>query len=575
MACLVPALREQELLYSAIARGRRYLHAGEAGPFMRELLGRRWAVATVDLPGGLGELAGCLPDAARGSVVDSWIDEGTLLPFHTAFMPTGAREEARAAMRGVAVGLHARLGLAAFRVRPPERLRFCPDCLSAMEAGERDPWWRRDHQLPGVCVCPVHGTMLRISDVSPADERHAYVAATRGVCRDDSPLAIEQAGQDDAVLLVDLARLAAALLSGPPPARDPEEIMTGYRSRLAEVGLMRSRRKVDHAALHAAFRERWRGVTELIPGMELSDDPARSWLSALIRNSRRAAPPLQHVMLTAMLERLAAAEADRPFGPGPWPCRNPVAGHCGADVIRDVEIRRDRGTLYGDFACACGYLYTRSRSPEGVIGEPKYRRFGPLLAPALAGAIASGESLRATARSLGLDAKTLMREAAMAGVDVPWSTRASGVVPGPTPPKAVSPATPSRKRHRRRLRNWFSIDARLVRSLGTVVSMIQVEVPPVRVTWAEVERRIARRDWLQKRRLKLPRTVAAMEAAAEATDAFRRRRLDWCVAKALHKGNLRPCEVLREAGLPMGWLGEVRTAVAMARLPSGPSKLAA
>lgn len=542
---------------------------------MRELLGRRWAVATVDLPGGLDELGGRLPDATRTSTVNGWIDEGTLLPFHTAFMPTGAREDARAAMRGEAQGLHARLGLAAFKVRPPERLRFCPDCLSAMEAAGLDPWWRRDHQLPGVCVCPVHGTVLRVSDVAPAEERHAYVAATRVVCRDDATLAIERPGQADAALLADLARRAAALLSRSPPARDTVEIMAGYRSRLAEVGLMRSRRKVDHAALLAAFRKRWRGVTELIPGMELADDPARSWLSGLVRNGRRAAPALQHVMLTAMLEGLPAAEADQPFGPGPWPCRNPVAGHWGMDVIRDVHIRRDRGTLYGDFACACGYLYTRARSPQGVIGEPKYRRFGPLLAPALAGAVASGESLRATASSLGLDPKTLMREAAMAGIDVPWSTRASGVVPSPPPPKAISQAISSRKRHRGRLRNWFLIDARLARSVRTTVSTIMVEVPPVRVTWAEVERRIARRDWVQKRRLKLPRTVAAMEAAAEATDAFRRRRLDWCIAKAVREGDLRPCEVLREAGLPMGWLGEVRTAVAKARLPSGPSKLAA
>ena len=91
------------------------------------------------------------------------------------------------------------------------------------------------------------------------------------------------------------------------------------------------------------------------------------------------------------------------------------------------------------------------------------------------------------------------------------------------------------------------------------------ENPPVRVTFAEVERRIARRDWLVKRRSKLPQTVAAVEAAAEGVDDFRWRRLSSGVESAVAAGDLRPCEVLRAAGLPMMWLPRVRDAVAAAQ----------
>lgn len=570
----MPALREEEILYSALARGRRYLHAGQVGPFMREVFGRRWAIATVDLPGDLDELARDLPRSERCRLVDAWIDQATLLPFHTAFMSSDARIEGRAAMRGNAMGLYAKLGLAAFKVRPPEGLRFCLTCLADMEQCGRDPWWRRDHQIPGVCVCPVHGTVLRVSEAVPGRDRHAFVAATRAVCRDDAPEAIEGAGER-LELLADLARRAAAMLCNPPPARGFEEIMAGYRSRIAEVGLMRSRRKVDHAALHSAFRERWGGATELIPGLALVDDPERSWLSALVRNGRRAAPTLQHVMLTTVLDGMVTPAADLPFGPGPWPCRNPVADHYGRRVIQSVEIRRDRHTLYGDFACACGYLYTCSRSAEGVIGQPRYRRFGPLLTPALEAAVAQGASLRATARVLGLDPKTVMREAKMAKVEVPWSTTPSGAVPGPEAPKPKAKFRGCRRRHGRRLRNWFSIDARLARTVARTVSMVAAELPPVRITFAELERRMARKDWVQKRRGKLPRTVAAMEHSAESTDAFRRRRLSWFVAKALKEGTLKPCEVLRAAGLPTGWLEEVRAAIGEAELLERPCRLAA
>jgi hypothetical protein len=69
-----------------------------------------------------------------------------------------------------------------------------------------------------------------------------------------------------------------------------------------------------------------------------------------------------------------------------------------------------------------------------------------------------------------------------------------------------------------------------------------------------------------KRRSKLPQTVAAMRDAAEDTDAFRRRRLAWCVSQAVAAGDLRPCEVLRNAGLPMSWLPRVRDAIALVEL---------
>ncbi len=563
-----PTKGKEELLYSAIARSCRYLQAPEVGPFMRELMGRRWAVASVDLPGQLNELARDLPNEERDAAVDAWLDGATLLPFYTAFMSDEVRGATRATMRGDTAGLHARLGLAAFKICSPDRLRFCPDCLADMEGNGGDCWWRRDHQLPGVTVCPVHGEVLRLSDAALGDgNRHAFVAATRVVCRADAPLALEGVEGGDLVLMAELARRAAALLSSPPPARSYGETMDRYRGRLTEVGLMRSRRRVDHAALHAAFRERWGRVSELIPGLKLIEDQERSWLSALVRNRRRAAHPLQHLMLEAMLDGLAVVPADEPFGAGPWPCRNPAADHHGQPMIGTVELRRDRGVIYGDFACSCGYLYTRSRSAEGAMGEPRYRRFGPLLAPALEAAMARGAGLRTTARALGLDPKTLMREAAMAGVLVPWSTRASGAVPAPeTPISYVRPRAFPRRR-RRPLRNWFAIDIWLARRARAAAIVIAAEEPPVRVTFAAVERKVASRDWVQKRRTKLPQTVASIVNAVETTDGFRRRRLDWLVSDAPAAGDLRPCDVLRAAGLPMDWLPQVRAAIAAARCP--------
>ena len=560
----LPAPREGETLYSVLARFGRYLNAAEAGPLMAGLLGRRHAVASVDLPGNLAALVRTIAVDQREETIDRVVDTLTGFPFHTAFAPAEVRDSVRSAMRGDVTGIYTRLGLATFKVRPPTRLRFCPECLDAMAGGKGDLWWRREHQLPGVPVCAIHGGALFLSDVEPGDRgRHSFVPATREVCRADAePVVV--ADKADLERLLDLARAAVALLDNPPPARSYDGIMEDHRAALGGVGLMRSARKVDHVALLAAFRERWGGVPELVPGLELGDDHERSWLAGLVRNGRRAAHPLQHLMLGLMIEGMGAVAADAPFGAGPWPCRNPLADHHGQPVIGTVDVRRDRGAIYGDFACSCGYLYTVGVSADGEMGPPRYRRFGPLLAPAITAAVERGDGLRRTAAAVGLDPKTLIREAAMAGIAIPWSTTASGRVPVHSAP-LTSVSSPGRRPAgaRRPRRNWLAIDARLARSVRVAAAAIAAERPPVRVTPSEVERRIARSDWIVKRKAKLSRTVEALANVAEATDAFRHRRLDWCVREAVIAGDLRPCEVLRAAGLPMDWLPQVRDALAM------------
>lgn len=563
---LAPAPRENETLYSVLARLGHYLNAADAGPLMEGLMGRRSAIASSDLPGGLSSLVRDIVADQREAAIDRMIDRLTAFPFYTAFTPAEVRNTVRHAMRSDVTGIYTRLGLAAFKLRPPSHLRFCLACLEDMETQYRDLWWRREHQLPGVLVCPKHGVALRLSSIDPGSSRHSFVAASRAVCRSDALPEVAGEGDTAISLLHDLAQRAAALLDIAPAAISHDERVRRYRERLADVGLMRSAKRLDVAKLHLAFRDRWANLPELIPGLNLSDDTECSWLTAMLRTGRRASHPVQHLLLGAMLDDLANVPVERPFGAGPWTCRNPLAEHSGQKVIGTVIQRRDGSVVYGDFVCSCGYLYTVARNADGTYGRPRYRRFGPLLAPTLVEAVAQGKSLRATARVLGLDPKTLMREAAIAGVSVPWTLQPSGAVPKPRPTITVpcAPTLAARSRPRRR-RNWFAIDHRLAHLVATSAVAVIAELPPVRVTFAEIERRIARRGWIVKRKDKLPRTISALDAVSEDVDAFRLRRLNACVGNAVASGDLRPCEIMRKAGLTSSWLPRVRESVWLAQ----------
>ena len=558
MIWMAPDARNGETLYSVLARLGRYLQIPEAGPFMELLNGTRFAIASSDLPGNLSILVRDLPEDARDPAIDSIIDELTGFRFYTAFVPDEVRSSVRSAMRGSTVGIYTKLGLAAFNTRSVDRLRFCPDCHDDMEADFEDLWWSRHHQMAGIPVCHIHRTILRASDVAiGGKDRHSFVPATRDVCSASAPAIVDGIDPRRLDYLVSLTRKAVQLTIDHPDPLTHSARTDSYRDRLASVGLMKSKHTVDHRALIEAFADMWGDLPERVAGLGSYDDPDRSWLASLVRERRKASHPVAHLLLSVFLDRKREVKPFEPFGTGPWTCRNPAADHRDEEVIVSVSLRRSGDMIYGDFACNCGYLYTRARSPDGAVGPPRYRKFGPSFDDALRRLLSKGTSLRAAAAGLRMDPKTLMREAALAGIAVPWTTRPSGRVKQrwkSTPMTRVTAGGRKRRAVAKRpmRRNWFAIDARMERLAADAAEGILHDAPPVRVTFAEIERRIARSGWIAKRKEKLPRTVSRVNAVSETTDAYRHRRLDWVVQNELRStsGTLTPSSVLRAAGLP-------------------------
>src|SRR4030042_7010586 len=54
------------------------------------------------------------------------------------------------------MGLHSKRGINTSRVKVPQFLRYCPECVSEDFERWGETYWRRTHQLPGVLVCTDH-----------------------------------------------------------------------------------------------------------------------------------------------------------------------------------------------------------------------------------------------------------------------------------------------------------------------------------------------------------------------------------------------------------------------------------
>ena len=339
MAGYVPRVLPDETLYSLLARAAAHRGVTSAASFAAELFGRRHVVSSFDLPGHLAALAAWF-DGHEGLDEDGIIDRLTLFPFYTAFASDARRAAARARMAGTMTGVHTGLGVTTFRIPPLRSLRFCAACTVEWDAAGEEWRWRRSHQLSGVLVCPDHGVPLRASCVSlDAGDRHRFIAASRATCSHDASPVVTHADPDCMHRLSMVARAARELLDCTPAAAELNDLVESYRHRLADVGLMRSARKVDQVALERAFLAFWREVPSLLPRLVTNGVPVGGWLMAMVRSPRRAVHPVLHLLLTHFLDSLDSVE--RPFGCGPWPCRNPFAPHHGAAVIDIVEVRRD------------------------------------------------------------------------------------------------------------------------------------------------------------------------------------------------------------------------------------------
>lgn len=566
-----PSIYPDELLYSVLARWLR--HQGAVGMThpLEHLFGLRFASASLELPSRLAHLADALP-LARALTADDVIDQLTLFPYYAAYAPESLRTECRRAMcAGAVSGLHMRLGLTAFRVRRVRELRFCSECVQDMRKRYGELYWKRNHQLPGVLVCPDHGCALQLSNLQlNVRGRFEYVAATPAECSVDSPR-IQLPRGEGLARLIEVARRSAALLVDPGEARDFAAWTAHYRLQMSRAGLAWSPRRMRQAEMLGAFQEFYGAAMKCLiaecNGIELGSD----WLTSMVRKHRKVAHPLQHILLQAFLDH--RAQADGPFGLGPWPCCNPLAPHVGAMTVSSVARHRNRGHDVGVFACPCGYVYTRRFVPtSGVLEPPRVRRFGPLLDAGLRRLVDRGLKLRPIARALGVDPKTVARRAHELCLGVAWKNpgpariharRSQAVVEAAG--RKIARVSHSKRQPRR---DWTGIDEMLAARIHDEAGSIRKLDPPHRVTPAELQRRLGGREWISKRLRKLPRCAGALAREAEDVVTFRDRRVQWAV-QCLYEGStgFRLWELAKRAGVSAAVLRDHLLFVTAKRIP--------
>lgn len=528
-----PEIYPRELLYSVVARYHRHTGTPSSSHTLEALFGRRLIVASLDLPGHIQALADRLP-ATVGWTADRIVDELTLLPYYTAYQTAAVRRLARCSMiRGASSGLITRLGMAAFGLQHITTLRFCRLCRQDMQSSHGECYWRRDHQLPGVLVCPDHGCSLQVSTVSLVEiGRHEFVASDQRVCPSDAPMLVCNLNQKVMADLKRLAQISRDVLEHPGPPKSRQRWTQHYRVNMDKAGCSYSLKRVDQRRLREQFSFHHRNVLPELTRLCHDRWQSLGWLAAIVRKHRKAFHPLHHLLVQDFLDHQGACSG--PFGKGPWPCLNPLVEHKGRLTVAKIEVHLNHGHQVGVFQCACGYTYTRSHfGGDRASGPPRFQMYGPTLAPVLREAVREGGSLRAVARRLEIDPKTVVKLAGELGIATAWKAR-------PVPnhePKFRSPVVPLPRKGSGKVRqvalavrvDWNSLDEQVSAKISRAATEIRHLVPLVRVTTLQIERRCWNRGWLSKRAEKLPKAMRCLKRVAESVHMFQRRRIVWSI----------------------------------------------
>jgi hypothetical protein len=397
-----PTPYPDELLYSICSRFFDRVQYSNKEAVNSELFGARGIAAVIDLPSHLKHLASNLPHTNEDScrqLIDKFINNHTLLPLYSPFLPLERVTQIRKAMESSNGSvIHNKAGITPSTISLPNWLRFCPVCVEDDRKKFGECYWHRLHQVPGVEVCPLHNVFLENSNVRARNRVNTsvYVSTESAVL---NPAARPLSPNDpDHQTLVQIARDATWLLAQKNLVCDSDSLRKRYSMLLAESRLLLKGNKVSVKGLIQALRKRY--SNSLLERLQCQFDEKKryNWPSLIIPHidHNKTDPPIRHLLLIQLLRNSVQSFLCRPieikfhercsditfsdvkpFGDGPWPCLNPVCKQSRNLTIKSCSIKykNKRGEEpVGTFSCKCGFSYKRKGPDKSQEDRYRYDR---------------------------------------------------------------------------------------------------------------------------------------------------------------------------------------------------------
>lgn len=412
-----------EILYSAVARYHHRAKNRKSITTTRDLFGKNNFRLMVDFPSNINNLLERLP-LSHLYTADKIIDENTLYPFHSPFLPLERKAKIREYMKSSNRGSHIYLllGLLTNSITL-KNLRYCPVCVEEDRKNYGETYWHRIHQIPGIICCSKHQTFLNEACCHPREitDRNSYFVVAEQLVNYSSVYLINSNNFDDLVHL-HLARDITWLSENCKVESDVLSLNSRFKHLLFNLSLATFEGTISKAKVKQKFIETY--SEKLLQQISCEFKTKWTWIDRLFTEPETSQHPIRYLLIIHLLGHslktfLKIPVKPAPFGKSPFPCLNPAASHFQQDVIEKISITtkpRSNGDISATFYCECGFIYRRFGHDEQGKKRFTYDRiveFGNVWDEALKQAFKSKFfDSKKLAQRFGVPKRTLSRQIA-------------------------------------------------------------------------------------------------------------------------------------------------------------------
>lgn len=347
----LPAIRPDELLYSAIARGQCRLGASTHGIASR-IFGHRKVVRPL-FEHAFSWIARCLT-AATGWQFDGerLLEDNTLYRAAAPSLPPNSALFRREALLEDVSGTSTLQLHRAICTPHGFTLRYCESCRRQDLDVFGEPYWHRSHQIPGLRICHRHQEPLVKTNAQADASCYISVSDALSTGREHVPASSE-------VLQRCLGRDLNWLIENQSQSFD--------RSRIAAACIKLASEKQYRLATPASLRSHILAKHSVDALKSINPSFAQlKWCNAFLGSRPNAILPVYAFIVTAnsfglsLKELVKISQSAKESESGPWPCLNPDCTHHGIAVISHYRLR-DHHNYHAYFKCPyCTSIYRRS-----------------------------------------------------------------------------------------------------------------------------------------------------------------------------------------------------------------------
>lgn len=298
MLTFFPTPYQDELLHSVLARY--HVRSGNQSPkvTIEDLFGNRTTRAGVCLQGNLLNLVKRLPALCNLTVQDI-VEQNTLFPLFSNFLEREQAENTLDLMKhGNGAAIYSKSGISASSIVSKEFLYYCLDCYHEEQEKYCEAYWHRTHQVPGVFICPHHGTVLKKSKRSLLDKNaHEFIPAIENeISMEGFTLYLNDSEYEE---LLGISQDIYWMLNS--NIRGQIDYQATYLRSLEDKGLATCSGRVKHEEFQESIISHYGNKVLNLLQSNVDLIKGNSWLQSIVRKHRYSFHPIRHVLIMRFL----------------------------------------------------------------------------------------------------------------------------------------------------------------------------------------------------------------------------------------------------------------------------------